>query len=388
LKLARDSILGLFFFVGLGLLILSTIFLTELDLGRTRQVPVYFENALAVKNGDSVQVLGVKQGYVSKVEYRPQNPQPQRVLLTLNIDKATKIHEGYEFQIEYASLLGGRVVAVNPGDSAKPEIRIDPDRPLQGIVVKDPILSITNLINDEKSSLNSTLAAIRDTFESATKGKGILSKLLTDEEIANRVKNIVENIDTIVAGVKSGEGTLGKILRDPQLADDVAQIVKDVKKVTGDLAATDSPLGKLISDKELGTKLANVITNVEDLTNRITKGDGSLAKLINSPEAHDKLVKIFGSVQQALDKLNQGESLLARLFNDKELGDDARQVVHGVKEIIAGIQRGEGTVGRLVKDETLVRNLERLVRQFSRLVEDAREAAPISTFSSVLFGAF
>lgn len=388
MRFGRDTLLGAFFFLGLGLLIVSTIFLTEFDLGRTREVPVYFENALAVKAGDSVQVLGVKQGYVSKVEFLPNNPPDSRVLLTLSISKASKIHEGYEFQIEYASLLGGRVVSVNPGDPARPEVRIDRTRPAKGVVVKDPILSFTKLLSDEGSSLNTTLFAIRDTFEAATKGKGILAKLLTDEEIANQVKRIVANVESIVADVNSGQGALGKILRDPEVADDVAQIVRDIRKVTTDLAGSEAPLARLISDKELGQKLANVIGNVEDLTNRVTKGDGSLAKLVNSSEAHDRLVKIFESVQQALDKINGGEGLLARLFNDKELGDDARRVVHDLKEIVAGVQRGEGTIGRLVKDETLVRNLERLVRQFSRLVEDAREAAPISTFSSVLFGAF
>ena len=61
MRITRDTLLGLMFFVGLGLLILATVFLSELALGGTRQIPIQFDTAIGLKAGDPVNVVGVKK---------------------------------------------------------------------------------------------------------------------------------------------------------------------------------------------------------------------------------------------------------------------------------------------------------------------------------------
>ena len=388
MRITRDTLLGLMFFVGLGLLILATVFLSELALGGTRQIPIQFDTAIGLKAGDPVNVVGVKKGYVQSIEYRPENPKDRRVVIRLQLARDIRVHDDYKVRIEYASLLGGRLVNMDPGSIAGVEILADEDHPLIGIVAKDPILAFTDLINDNKSPLNEALVAIRDTFQSAATGKGAINKLLNDPELARKLDSIVTNVEKIIDTVSKGEGPLGVALRDKDVEQKLRNIVRDVESVTGKLDRGEALLGKLISDKDLGAKVERAINNIEEVTGKLARGEGSFGKLVNSSEAHDKLVKLFDSAQVTLDKLNGGDGLLSKLLNDKEIGIDVKEAIRAVKDLVTGANRGEGTIGRLFKDDTLVRNLERLVRQFGRLIEDAREAAPVSTFASVLFGAF
>ena len=48
----------------------------------------------------------------------------------------------------------------------------------------------------------------------------------------------------------------------------------------------------------------------------------------------------------------------------------------------------EGTIAKLVNDPALYDEARKLFRSLGEAVEDAREQAPISAFSSVVFGAF
>jgi phospholipid/cholesterol/gamma-HCH transport system substrate-binding protein len=59
------------------------------------------------------------------------------------------------------------------------------------------------------------------------------------------------------------------------------------------------------------------------------------------------------------------------------------------------INSGQGTVGKLMNDEELYDEIKKLVENASNVMGDAqatiddfRETSPLTTFSSILFGAF
>ena len=57
----------------------------------------------------------------------------------------------------------------------------------------------------------------------------------------------------------------------------------------------------------------------------------------------------------------------------------------GMSESIA---KGEGTIGKLVTDEELYQEFQALVREGRAAVDDIRETSPVTTFTSIFFGAF
>ena len=63
-------------------------------------------------------------------------------------------------------------------------------------------------------------------------------------------------------------------------------------------------------------------------------------------------------------------------------------VADDLSVVAAQVRAGEGSLGKLVMDTELYQEALESVQLITRTLEDYREAAPISTFTNVLFGAF
>ncbi|MFN0206456.1 MAG: MlaD family protein [Planctomycetota bacterium] len=402
-KPAQYIFVGLIFFGVLALLIGATVFLSERVYGSTDAVYVIFEKALGVRKGDPVMVAGVTEGYVREIELLanvmekpdPSNPGvtfKNRVRLRCELRRAdadrVKVHEGYKIFIEYASVLGGRVVAIDPGELTRPVVVHSKDNPLQGRVRPDPLAALGELIEENRASIREAIVEIRDTFRDVRTGKGLLGKIISDPEVAQKFDKIVSDIEKVTDNLSTGKGALGMAISDPEVARQFRDIIKNIDDVTIKLNSSDGTLGRLINDTTWADRIDKVTLDVSQITGKLNSPEGTLGKLINTNELHDRIVRIVDKLDVAMERINDGTGLLGKIIHDKEMGDDAKQLVHDIKETFATINRGEGTLGRLVKDDLLIRQLERLFRQVSRSIEDAREAAPIATFSSVLFGAF
>ena len=73
------------------------------------------------------------------------------------------------------------------------------------------------------------------------KGEGTAGKLVTDDELYNRLNSLSDRIDKVMAGLQQGDGTAGQLLQNRQLYENmngtmaelrslVAEIRKDPKK--------------------------------------------------------------------------------------------------------------------------------------------------------------
>lgn len=407
MKLGREFILGSLFFVGLTILILATVFFSTRRYGATEKINIYFEQALGLRPGDPVLIAGVNEGFVDSIlllndanlptdpDARPGTP---IVIYRTKVESrvrsgaldSSRVYKSKKIFIEYASVLGGRVVAIEPG---KPEInetgvRITASVPLFGSVRRDPLAALSDLIEENKDNVREAITEIRDTFKEARTGQGLLGKLIHDPAVAAKFEKIVSDIQKTTDDLASARGALGKAISDPVMAANLERIVNNINSVSEKLNSGEGPLGRLINDATIANRISQIIADINDVTRKLNSTEGSIGKLINSSEAHDGLMRIEQKIENVLDQINNGGGLLSRIIHDKEMGDEAKALIHNANDVVATIARGEGTLGKLVKDDQLIRGLERVVRQISRSIEDAREAAPIATFSSVLFGAF
>lgn len=389
MKVARDTLLGLVFFGVLLLLIVATVFLSDRLWGGRTRIPVLFEEALGLKTGDAVLVAGVNSGFVERIELNPEmsdaTPKKDRVrvVLALRTDNPLRLYKDYEIVIESASALGGRVVAVNPGDPSAGILEINERDPvaLRGTVLPDALKQVGDLVKENRTAIRETIASIREVSDRARSGPGLFHAVVADAAVAQKFREIVADVREVVGRLERGEGSLGQILRDDRIANNLRSISEKIDRGEG-------LIGRALNDRALGDDVRNAVADIRAIVAGVRAGEGSLGKFLQSPEFHDKLVKAVDSLQLTIDDIRSGEGLLGRILHDKELGDDFASAIRSAKEILGAIHRGEGTIGRLVRDETLIRNLERVVRSLGRSIEDAREAAPIATFSSVLFGAF
>lgn len=167
----------------------------------------------------------------------------------------------------------------------------------------------------------------------------------------------VGELQNAISAVNAGEGTLGKLLKDETVYDNMACITGDFKSIMARLERGEGSLGKLLAadDGQLYEDGKAVMANLRTISQNLADGKGTLGQLMSGEET-------------------AFEDLEATLAN--------------VRSISESINKGEGTLGKLVRDAKLYDETTLLVEDVRAAIDDLREASPITSFGSVLFGAF
>ncbi|MEW6072417.1 MAG: MlaD family protein [Planctomycetota bacterium] len=375
----RQFLLGLFFLSALSILAFYTLFLTDFTLFRKPvQEIVYFPHANYLREGDPVLVAGVRIGRVKHLEVDSRRKLDMRIQATLNLDEPVAIREGYAIEIQESTMLGGRHVEIDPGPfGGAPAARLE-DGGLRGSVQKNPIAalgSVGDLVEENRATFQRSLenfdamvADAREMVASAKAGQGMVGRLFTDEELARGVSESVENLRAFSAdarevgtGLREGRGLLGAVLYDEELAANWRATVADLRGIADDLRAGRGTLGRLFYDEELAAEVDRAVRGVSRL----------------------------------VDGLEAGEGVFGRLLTDEALANDVSAIVADIRtasadlrETVAQIRAGEGSLGKLVTSPELYDELLGAVKLLTRSLEDYREAAPITAFTSVLFAGF
>ena len=360
----RQFLLGVFFVTALSLLAAYTLFFTDTVnlFGEPILIKAYFPEAYDLRPGDPVQAAGLRIGRVKDLDTNFNGKREQRILATLSLDEEIELLVDYSIEIRESTLLGGRHVHIEPGTFGGPPH--DSSTPLMGSIQKNPIEALADL-----------------------------GDLFTDNRVA--VHDIITNIDSIIADVRAGKGTAGRILMDETMADDLASAIKNIEEVTKRIDAGQGVIGMLVNDESLAESLRSALTGLETIATDLQAGKGIAGRLIYDDALANELqrgIEAFSNVGQRIDR---GEGIAGRLLSDEKLALDFETIITNLKmasddieNVAATIRAGEGTVGKLLMDQELYDEAIIAVKLLTRTLEDYREAAPVSAFTSVLFSAF
>jgi len=167
----------------------------------------------------------------------------------------------------------------------------------------------------------------------------------------------IAEFQAMIDAVNAGEGTLGKLLKDESIHNNIAEVSEDLKQIMARIAGGESSLGKLLSkdDGQMYEDGKALMANIRAISQDLADGEGILGKLISG---------------------------------DDQAFQDLQAILASTRNISESINKGEGTLGRLVRDAKLYDETTLLVEDVRAAVDDLREASPITSFGSVLFGAF
>ncbi len=165
----------------------------------------------------------------------------------------------------------------------------------------------------------------------------------------------INSLQGLIGSMERGEGSLGKLMKDEAMYDNLSAISEDLKLIMGRAVNGEGTVGKLLTDDKVYKDAAELMANLKTLSDRMAAGEGTLGKLM----AED--VELYANVDATLA---------------------------AAREIAESINSGEGTLGRLVRDAKLYDEASLLVEDVRAAVDDLREASPITSFGSVMFGAF
>ena len=253
--------------------------------------------------------------------------EPDGVHVRARLDVPVELHEGYRIEVATGSVLGGRFLSVHLGDASAPRLSLA--APLQGSASAELMDTATKTVQDIQAALND----------------GVLADL----------KAAMAQIRKIAESLGEGHGTLSRLLNDDQLYGDVQQIAANVRTISDAIAKGEGTIGKLVMDDEVYGQLRQIAANLGDLSDRLAQGEGTMGRLLSE---------------------------------DDQVYRDLAATVAQVRALAESVGRGEGTLGKLLADEGVYREFQSLLREGRATVDDMRETSPVTTFTSIFFGAF
>lgn len=165
----------------------------------------------------------------------------------------------------------------------------------------------------------------------------------------------VNGLQSMINAVSEGQGTLGKLLNDDTMYNNMVELSDDLMVIVARIEQGEGTVGKLLNDDMVYEDASVLMANLRDISDRLAAGEGTLGKLMSG---------------------------------DSGVYDDLGATMASVRSISESISEGEGTLGKLVRDAKLYDETTSLVEDVRAAVDDLREASPITSFGSVIFGAF
>jgi len=245
-KLFQNFIVGLLFFGSLAVVGYFTIVSESGPFAKKgKQLVIYFDHAEGIKVGSKVTVLGVPAGTVvdmdlvsvdeNNIPVPDSSPRRvrQRVAIVVELKKDIIFFENYSISLKNESILSGKVVAIDPGNS----------EPVKGYYPKRIDVMWYSSLDMERLGRSAIKSNIKDINEGKTKivlsginaGDPIagLSELISENR--ENVKRTLSNIAEITDKINQGQGTIGQLINDSKLHDNANTVVSDAKIVVREM---------------------------------------------------------------------------------------------------------------------------------------------------------
>lgn len=338
-----EIVVGAFMFSILVILLTITVVISQNKLfEKTYVLEASFPNVGGLKEGEPVFVRGVRVGNVERISMDDENT---GVLVRMRLRRDFKLYEDYELYVEPSSMLGGMRLVVDEGSHHLEQIPKSEYDDLEGSAAKDVLAEATK-----------TIEMIRES--------------LVEGGVLEHINTLTENMAAISEKINAGEGTVGRLIQDEALYDNASVLVAD--------------LGKAAKDFQ------DVARDVKSVTGRIAGGKGNIGKLFSEDEQlYDDLSESMASLNKITSSLAEGKGLAGKLLSEDEaLYEDLADTVASLKTFADNLAKQEGTLARLINDEALYIKVVSLVDEARATIDDFRETSPITTFSSIFFGAF
>lgn len=310
---------GLFFLLGCALAWITFESLSGGQIFKKRGYTVLapFANLKGLKEGDEVQMAGVKIGSVATTRLGHQ-----RVEAVLSIDPKVSIPNDAVASVETSSLLGSQHLAVSFGTSA---VMLK-----DGDTMRTKNTADMNEVIAQLGSLGAKLEGVADNIGKALGGDsgsgslfGKLDKLV--DQNGPKLTETIANLQDITSKIKNGEGTFGKLVNDPKLHDDLVAAVGEIKAAAGDakvfmadtrgiiadVKSGKGAVGALLYDQATADNLKATVANARSVTDKIAKGEGTLGKLLADDSMYKDVQGVVKKADRALDGLGDSGPIQA-----------------------------------------------------------------------------
>jgi phospholipid/cholesterol/gamma-HCH transport system substrate-binding protein len=237
---ARAAGIGVFVLGGLVLFAVGLFMIGDRQMAFAQKFTVYteFSRITGLQPGAVVRVLGAKAGTITQI--LPPNTPSQKFRVKLEL--AETLHQLVRTDsiatIETEGLVGGSYLGIGTGtDAAQP---VPPDSTIAGKEpfeisdlmqqMGDTIVKVNATIDEMKGDVQSAVVAVGDTMANA-------NALITDvsgdvKTMAAAGARISNDASAITAGLREGKGLIGKLMTDDELYRRATTIARQTEELT------------------------------------------------------------------------------------------------------------------------------------------------------------
>ena len=323
---------GILFFIGLGLLLWFTIFVTQIGQAKG-SFAIHFPRVTRLKEGDQVTFNGVRVGTITEVApvLREDGTPVVRISFSIQSErqKMVLIDGKTEFRIAQG-LLGGSAldIASRSGQPITPEL-------LKTQIGKEPagideaLASVIALVEENRTGIKEAIISVKDGLDRFGKMSTEIQELVKENrtEVKSAIVNFGEMSERIGKLVEENrEAVKSAITRFDEMSTQIRDLVKENReaiKATADKLpeAIDNVSGAAKTIKETVDEnrkdIKSAVTNISDaaakfdkvgdnlkvITDQIASGKGTAGKLVFDDQLHDKTLNAVENFNQRMEEI-------------------------------------------------------------------------------------
>jgi phospholipid/cholesterol/gamma-HCH transport system substrate-binding protein len=286
-----------------------------------------FVNLAGLAKGAKVRVAGMDAGQVLAIDV-PDSPSSRfRVKWRIDAKLRGLVRGDSVATIGTEGIVGGTYLSVKPGSPQAPEASELATIPSKETSDLSELLARGNglltdadgILKEVGGRLNGTLDVAKTTISNANdvivgikQGRGTAGMLLTDNELAERIRQTVNtttaDVQEIIADLKAGRGPAGVILRDEAVAGQIRDAVANGKLAAVNLAHASQQADSLVTDlnsRQIPQKAGEVMDNLNDSSRQVHQ----LIADLNKPDQYGMTVTT--NIRQTLTNANTASGNLA-----------------------------------------------------------------------------
>lgn len=282
----HTSIVGLFIFIGLLLLVGGVLFIGNLHstFSNKIQISTIFEDVSGLTSGNNIWFSGVKIGTVKNTEFYGESK--VKVIININKDSKQYIRRDAKVKIGSDGLIGNKILIIYGGTYTSPEIQDGDTLANESILTADDIMSTL-----QQNNLN-----ILKLTQKIADGEGTIGKLINNDSVFDNIYAITKSLkltsvkaETLVASLASfsekmnTKGTLANdIVTDTtvfksfklavanikDISDTAVVVINQIKGISAD---TKSPMGVFLHDEKAGSDLKSTLKNLNYGSEKLDK---------------------------------------------------------------------------------------------------------------------
>jgi len=314
----RNVSIGLFVVGGLLLFGIGMFVIGDRHQAFARHTEYYseFVNLAGLETGAKVRVAGMDAGQVLAIGV-PDSPS-SRFRVKWRIDEKLRglVRSDSVVTIGTEGIVGGTYLSVGPGSvqavEAKALATIPSKEPTE---IADLLARGNGLLDDADGMLKgvtTTVSNVNDVVVNLKQGHGTAGMLLSDDKLANHIRQTVTSATTdvqdIVTDLKAGRGPAGMLLRDEALASRIRETVNNAQQATAILGHASQQADALVSDlnsRQIPQKAGQVMDNLNDSTRQVRQ----MISEVNKPDQFG--MTAGANIRESLTNANTATANLA-----------------------------------------------------------------------------